>query len=418
MTASMQGADMTRNVALYPWFKFFQNLIFWQAVWFLFFQAQLSAAEALLLYAIYDVATTALEVPSGYMSDRWGRRPTLIAAAVAGCAGSGLIALGGGFGAFALAQVLLGASAAFASGTDNALLYESLAGTGRSDEVEAQETRGWQFTLTALALSAFLGGIIAQYSYGAAFAAAAVAMAIACLIAFRFQEPPHDVQHVGGVADSTQWHLFRSAMKQPVLVWLFSLSVLMYGFSHIPFVFGQPFIQEALNSAGWQAEAPLVSGSVSALMMLVSVVASLFAIRLRQRIGLPAILVLAFGIQIALIATLAVTNSILAIAVLFLRMVPNSLARPFIIARMQPLLSDAGRATFLSVQSFCGRLLFAATLLLASANVPDGSELAYGDIQQTLACYVIAGCIFFAILLATVRRAKIAVKQEGQSRIT
>ena len=72
-----------------------------------------------------------------------------------------------------------------------------------------------------------------------------------------------------------------------MLVWLFSLSVLMYGFSQIPFVFGQPFISEALSAAGWQAEAPLVDGSVSALMMIVSVVASLFAIKLRKRIGLP-----------------------------------------------------------------------------------------------------------------------------------
>ncbi|MGJ8618482.1 MAG: MFS transporter [Sulfitobacter sp.] len=407
MAASVSVANMSRNVALYPWFKFFQNLIFWQAVWFLFFQSELSAAEALLLYAIYDVATTALEVPSGYMSDRLGRRPTLIAAAVAGAIGSGLIALGDGIVVFALAQVLLGASAAFASGTDNALLYESLSATGRSNEVELHETRGWQFTLTALALSAVVGGVIAQFSFGLAFVSAACAMGVACVIAFRFREPDRDDQTQAHLPASTQWHLFQTAMRQPVLVWLFSLSVLMYGFSHIPFVFGQPFISEALNSAGWQAEAPMVSGSVSALMMLVSVLTSLFAIRLRQRIGLPAILMLAFGIQIALIAILAVTNSILAIAVLFLRMVPNSLSRPFIIARMQPLLSDAGRATFLSVQSFGGRLLFAATLLVASAHAPDGAELAYGDIQQTLAWYVLAGCGFFAILLVTVGRAKI-----------
>lgn len=405
MTASTRANHMTRNVALYPWFKFLQNLIFWQAVWFLFFQSKLSAAEALLLYAIYDVATTALEVPSGYMSDRLGRRPTLIAAAIAGCAGAGLIALGDGFAAFAFAQVLLGASAAFASGTDNALLYESLDVSGRSGEVELHETRAWQFTLTALALSAFLGGVIAQFSYALAFAAAACAMAAACFIAFQFHEPSSDKHRDGHAPADTQWRLFRQAMGQPVLVWLFSLSVLMYGFSHIPFVFGQPFISEALNTAGWQAEAPLVSGSVSALMMLVSVMASFFAIRLRQRIGLPAILMLAFGLQVALIATLAATNSLFAIAVLFLRMVPNSLSRPFIIARMQPLLSDAGRATFLSVQSFGGRLLFAATLLVASANVPDGSEFAYGDIRQTLAWYVLAGLIGFGVLLATLRRA-------------
>ncbi|MGJ8626266.1 MAG: MFS transporter [Sulfitobacter sp.] len=415
MTALLRAGQMARNVTLYPWFKFFQNLIFWQAVWFLFFQSHLSAAEALLLYAIYDVATTALEVPSGYMSDRLGRRPTLVAAAVAGCLGSGLIAFGGGFAAFAVAQILLGASAAFASGTDNALLYESLSETGRSSEVEAQETRGWQFSLTALAVSAVTGGIIAQFRYDLAFAISAGAMAIACGIALCFAEPARGGQSTDLLPASTQWQLFRNAMAQPVLVWLFSLSVLMYGFSHIPFVFGQPFISEALNAAGWQAEAPLVSGSVSALMMIVSVVASLFAIKLRKRIGLPAILMLAFGIQIAIIATLATTNSILAIAVLFLRMVPNSLSRPFIIARMQPLLSDAGRATFLSVQSFGGRLLFAATLLAASANVPDGVELAYGDIRQTLAWYVAAGCGFFVLLWVTSARAKV---EPDQSRIT
>lgn len=142
------------------------------------------------------LATTALEVPSGYMSDRLGRRPTLVAAAVVECLGSGLIAFG-------------------------------------------------------------------------------------------FAEPARGGQSKDSLPASTQWQLFRNAMAQPVLVWLFSLSVLMYGFSHIPFVFGQPFISEALSAAGWQAEAHLVDGSVSALMMIVSVVASLFAIKLRKRIGLP-----------------------------------------------------------------------------------------------------------------------------------
>ena len=88
---------MSRNVALYPWFKFFQNLIFWQAVWFLYFQNTLSAAEAIALYAVYDIATTCLEVPSGYMSDRLGRRRTLIMASLAAILGSALLAIGGAF---------------------------------------------------------------------------------------------------------------------------------------------------------------------------------------------------------------------------------------------------------------------------------------------------------------------------------
>jgi predicted MFS family arabinose efflux permease len=396
-----------RNVALYPWLKFFQNLIFWQAVWFLYFQNELSAAEALLLYAVYDVGTMVLEVPSGYMSDKLGRRITLILAMLAGGLGAGLIALGDTFGIFALAQFLLGTSAAFASGTDNALLFESLASEGREAEIEAEETKGWQFSLAGLGLSAVTGGAMAQYSFELSFAASAVSLAVALLIAVRLQEPEHRRETAPRVEDAGQLAMLRGALRQGVLLWLFFLSVLMYGFSHVPFIFGQPFIAEALKVFGWQEGAPVVSGLVTLIMMIVSVGASLVALRLRRRIGLPAMLLLAFGIQIALIAVLAATNNALAIAVLFLRMVPNSFARPFIVARIQPLLSDGARATYLSIQSFAGRLLFAASLYLAAGWAPRSGTMSYADIQGTLFWYALTGVVFFVILCLTVRRAGI-----------
>lgn len=402
---------MMRNVALYPWFKFVQNLTFWQAIWFLLFQNELSAAEAILLYAVYDVATTVMEVPSGYMSDRLGRRRTLIAAAFFGAVGAGLIAAGSGFAIFAIAQVCLGATAAFSSGTDNALLYESLKAQGREAEVEAQETRGWQAALMGLALSAITGGFLASYAFQWAFVAGAAAQAVALCIAWRFVEPPHDNRAIASAGLSGQWQHFRQAMQRPVLVWLFVLSVLMYGFSHVPFVFGQPFIAQALEGVAWSP--PIVSGAVSTVMMLVSVLASMIALRLRQRIGLAAILLLAFTIQIGLIGVLALTSSALAIAVLFLRMVPNSFARPFIVARMQPLLDDAGRATYLSLQSFVGRLLFAGSLLLASAQVQQGTVMASADIQATLGIYAIGGVFFLLALTGLAGWAKLDVDRTG-----
>ncbi|MFY0647240.1 MFS transporter [Sulfitobacter geojensis] len=402
---------MMRNVALYPWFKFVQNLTFWQAIWFLLFQNALSAAEAILLYAVYDVATTVMEVPSGYMSDRLGRRRTLIAAAFFGAVGAGLIAAGSGFAIFAIAQVCLGATAAFSSGTDNALLYESLKAQGREAEVEAQETRGWQAALMGLALSAITGGFLASYAFQWAFVAGAAAQAVALCIGWRFVEPPHDTRAIASAGPSGQWQHFRQAMQRPVLVWLFVLSVLMYGFSHVPFVFGQPFIAQALEGVAWSP--PIVSGAVSSVMMLVSVLASLIAVRLRQRIGLAAILLFAFAIQIGLIGVLALTSSALAIAVLFLRMVPNSFARPFIVARMQPLLDDAGRATYLSLQSFVGRLLFAGSLLLASSQVQQGTVMASADIQAPLGIYAIGGVFFLLALTGLAGWAKLDVDRTG-----
>lgn len=407
MTHGPTRTGTARNIALYPWFKFFQNLIFWQAVWFLYFQSSLSAAEALLLYVIYDITTTALEVPSGYMSDAVGRKPTLVAAMLAGMTGMGVLILADSFVFFALGQVFIGVGAAFASGTDSALLYESLAAEDRADEVETHTTRAWQCTLAALALSALTGGLMAGIAFELAFGAAALALGVAAMLSLTFVEPPHATAPPGSHGLRGQVGILRDALRLPVLAWLFVLSVLMYGFSHVPFVFGQPFIEETLRAIDWQSDAPAISGGVSATMMLVSVAASLVALRMRRALGLPALLMLAFGMQIALIAVLAVTQSVAAIAVLLLRMVPDSWSHPFIEARIQPLLNDQGRATFLSLQSFVGRLLFAASLYAASLVAPQSEAAGYAGVQTTLGWYALAGLVFFLGLLTFLSKARI-----------
>ena len=317
-------------------------------------------------------------------------------------AGAVLLGIGGGFAVFALAQVLIGVGAAFASGTDSALLYESLAAEGRTDETEAQEVRAWRFMFVALALSAVTGGVMAQYSGALPFFASAVAFAGALVIALQFAEPARarvtEIMRAGSLG---------AALRHPVLTWLFVLSLLMYVFSHVPFIFGQPFILQALADHGWDGAAPTVSGLVTTVMMGLSVAVSLVAVRVRQWLGLTVTLLFAFGMQIALAAVLAVTSSAIAIAFLFLRMVPDSLSKPFILARIQPLVGDESRATYLSLQSLAGRVIFAGTLFAASLAASDVGEMQHSEMQAVLAWYVAAGLACFAGLALVAQRLRI-----------
>jgi MFS family permease len=394
---------MTRNIELYPWFKFIQSLIFWQATWFLYFESHLSAAEAILLYAVYDVATTLFEVPSGYLSDRLGRKLTLIVAALSGLGATILLVMGTGFTQFALANILLGAGSAFASGTDSALLFESLRAEGREKEIEAAELKAWRFSFIALALSALSGGLLAVYADILPYIATALSAAALLGISLLFREPAHapQISHLENLRG-----LFAS-LVQPTLLWLLCLALVMYVFSHVTFVFGQPFIREALASTDYGAQTPLVSGGVTFLMMVISVAVSLIALPLRNKLGLPGILLLAFGMQIALIASLAMSNGLFVIVLLFFRMVPDSLSDPFIRARIQPLLRDGSRATFMSVQSLVGRILFAVTLGLAATRTTDGAPLPYSDIQTILAAYAVLGTGLLLGLALTARRARV-----------
>jgi MFS family permease len=391
---TLPPAGPARNVALYPWQRFFQNLLFWQAIWFLYFQQELSASEAILLYAVYDLTVTLLEVPSGWFSDRLGRRMTLLISGTGWVAGSVLLAVGGDFWIFMLGQAALGAGSAFMSGTDASLLYESLVAEGREDEVEAQELRAWRFSFSALGLSAVTGGALSLLGHPLAFGLSGAAAAVALAITARFVEPPHS--RVESTEIERLTHMV-GQLRQPVLGWLFALSLVMYGYSHLPFVFGQPFILEAVGGVGLSASAPLVSGGVVSLMMLVSVGASMVAERLRDLMGLRAILLLAFGMQVLLPLALSLSASVLLIAVLLLRMVPDALSRPFITARIMPLLSDDSRATFLSLKSLCGRIAFAGSLALISGAGGAG-EMEFEAIRRVLGGYAAAGAVIWLAL--------------------
>lgn len=393
---------MTRNVALYPWLRFCISLMFWQAIWFLYFQESLSAAEALLLFVVSDLTSTLLEVPSGWFSDRFGRRRTLIVAGLTGTLSGFCLGLGDSFAIFAIGQALMGASMAFVSGTDSAILYESLARLGREKEVEAQEVRGMRFTFAAMALSAVLGGILAVQDGALPYLAYAIAMGAAFAIALMLK----DAEQPGGVSSGglhLQWVHLKAAFAHPVLRWLLCLSLLLYAYSHIPFVFGQPYIAEVLNAQNIEIAPEIISGLVAAVMTVLPFATALIAPALRRALGLAPLLLTAFGIHLLIAGLLSFSNAPWVIAFLFLRRVPDSLSKPFIVARAQPLLASDSRATYFSLVSLFGRLLLSVSLLLASGSVSGAGEMAYADMQQVLWWMCGLGLVCLGVLASTAK---------------
>ncbi len=393
---------VSRTIGLYRWYKFSQNLLFWQAVWFLYFQDVLSGAEAVALYALLELSITLLEVPSGYLSDRIGRRRTLVASALCGGLGCVLIYAGSGALAFGAGLVLIGAGGAFASGTDTALLYEALSRAGRGDDIETQELIAWRYSFAGLAVSAVAGGIMAQADPALPFAATALAFAaqLALVLCLDQDGPGTD----GALGEGARLRALGAALRQPVLLWLMALVVGTYALGHIPFVFGQPYIASALSGIGLAGEAPIVSGIVTAAMMALSVLATWAAGPVRARLGLRRLFLAYLGAHVALTLVLALTNAAGAILFLLLRKVPDSLARAFVTARIHPLIPDSTRATYLSLVSLVARLAFSGSLFIAAFWAERGAALSYAALQGVLLAYAAAGGVLWVLLWAGSRR--------------
>jgi MFS family permease len=113
-------------------------------VQYLYFRSEgLGFAEIGLLNAAFFGGVLLCEVPSGVFADHWGRARTLFLSALLLVASYTLFGVGHGLATFLVAGFLFGAAEAFVSGSDEALIYDSLDQLGRELEFARHYGARW-----------------------------------------------------------------------------------------------------------------------------------------------------------------------------------------------------------------------------------------------------------------------------------
>src|SRR2546422_944106 len=116
--------------------------ILWVPIWVVFLQRKgLGLTQIGLLEVFAWVLTAALEVPSGAIADRVGRKASIALGAFLYSVAMFLILADALSPAFLLGYALWNSSTAFVSGADSALPYDSLKAGGRTSEGAKQSGR-------------------------------------------------------------------------------------------------------------------------------------------------------------------------------------------------------------------------------------------------------------------------------------
>jgi len=124
----------------------------------------LSTTQIYVVQATYALAVLLLEVPSGYLSDRIGRKHTLVLGALFFPIGIGVYMLGTGVWHFILAELFIAGANSMRSGCDSALIYDTLLSMKRESDYKKYEGRSIFFTRIGTATSSILGGLLALVS--------------------------------------------------------------------------------------------------------------------------------------------------------------------------------------------------------------------------------------------------------------
>lgn len=146
-----------------------------------------------LLQAVYSISVAVLEIPSGYMADIIGRRTSLIIGSLFGTLGFIVLSFSYSLSGFMAAEIILGLGGSFISGSDSALLFDTLAARKKEHYYLRYEGRITALGNLAETVAAIAGGLIAAWlSYRAVYVCQALVAAIAIPAALLIIEPPRE----------------------------------------------------------------------------------------------------------------------------------------------------------------------------------------------------------------------------------
>lgn len=154
-------------------------------------ERHVSPAAVAAILAAGDLALTALEVPTGWLADRYGHRVSLIAGSALQVAGMLCCWLASGIPGLLSASVLIAFGDAFRSGADQALLYRSCLALNRETDFQIIEARTRAATHVALVALLLLGGVIVRvWGFAAAWIVETGLSVLGLIIAGAMIEPP------------------------------------------------------------------------------------------------------------------------------------------------------------------------------------------------------------------------------------
>lgn len=181
---------MYKNIKLIALFNFFSDFSLAGAILIIYF-AKVTGSYALgmSLFSVAMISAAIFEVPTGIFSDYLGRKKTIIFGNLCGILAVVFYALGFNYWFLFIGALFEGLQRSWYSGNNEALLYETLADSGRQADYDHYLGKTSSMFQLAAAAGIILGGIVASWSFSLIMWLSLIPQLICLVIALNLVEP-------------------------------------------------------------------------------------------------------------------------------------------------------------------------------------------------------------------------------------
>jgi MFS family permease len=320
----------------------------------LFFQNHgLTLTEVMILQSIYSLSVALFEIPSGYIADVFGRKKSIVLSTILSFLGFLVFSFYGGFYAFAIAQILVGIGGSLISGSDSALIYDTLLETGDENNYTKIEGKNYAIGNFSEATAGVLGGFLAVGSIYLPVYVQTCILFFSIPIAFTLVEPK---MHIKDKLDRSFKAILEvvkfTMIEHKKLRWLIIYSSAM-GVATLSMAwFAQPFFKEV--------DLPLVYfGVVWAGLNISAGITSFNAYQFEEKYNTNKILIYLSLSIVILFITLGLNITIFGLAIIVFIYLLRGLVTPILRNAINENTTSNKRATVLSIRSFTIRMAFA-----------------------------------------------------------
>ena len=342
--------------------------ILWVPIWVVFLQRKgLSLTQIGILEAFAWIIAAGLELPTGLVADRWGRKASIAIGSSLYATAMFLILTPALSVPFLIGYAMWNGSFAFMSGADSALLYDSLKADGRVALAARYSGRLAAIQQGSQGGAALAGSVLATFDITLCFIFSGLLAVAATILVLTVREPPR--QDDAGEKPLTYWNNMRAAIgiavRRPTVR---AILLLAGAFSVVPLIVYYFLLQPYALKVGL----PLASlGVVVVMIQLTTVFASWLAYRVGSRFELRTIIAAGALLLVAACVVLAAAPSFASVALMLVVALVPAVVGPLLTARINDLIPSAQRATILSLSGVISELGTAALvpLLLGLADL-------------------------------------------------